>query len=230
MNTPPVGPTSPTSQPPSDESLSPSQQAQQDLSAISAINSQIEKALAVGASPAQIQALMRKLQQPLRDLAKLAPELPQSVNHMIDNAEQQYQFFSHRVEAITPSAIALFQGTCITAAQVIGAPSGATINVQALQDQNQLSQLAIALQFQMQAHGGSQNQACEDIVNHMQGPLKNLQQLAQLGKLTPDQSHQVADITEFYNDNLQKYETTNPTTVGHFQTLLTDLGDLLLNR
>ncbi len=130
MNTPPIDPTAPTSGAPAGED--PSQQAQNDLDQIQQINQQIEQALADGASPATIEALVKKLQKPMNDLGNLAPQLPPSERQMINNAYEQYQSFSQEIELTTPSAIALFQGACDTVSQLISAPSGANINAQAL--------------------------------------------------------------------------------------------------
>ncbi len=229
MDTPPINSTSSASEIPGGEGPTPSQQAQNDLNEIQQIDDQIEQALAKNESPSQIQALVQKLQNPMQDLTKLAHQLSPNEANLIDNAEEQYQFFSQGEEVITPSAIALFQGTCDTVSQLISAPSGANINVQALTDQNQLSELANALQYEMQAQGGSGNTECEEILNSMNSPLKDLQQLATSGALTSDQTNLVDKISQFYQDNLTKYETTNPDTVGDFQALLSKLDVSLLN-
>jgi HPt (histidine-containing phosphotransfer) domain-containing protein len=229
MNTPPIVPTTSASGSAAGDNLPPSQQAQNDLDTISKIDEQIEQALANGASPAQIQALVQQLKQPMQDLANIASQLSPSEASLIENAEQQYASFTQKEEAITPTSIALFQGTCDTCSQVISAPSGANINIETLQDQNQLSELANALQLQMQGPEGSRNNNCEEILKSMKTPLKDLINLAQNGELSSDQRSDLQTINDFYNDNFQKYETTTPSTVSQFQDLLNKLNNALIS-
>jgi DNA repair exonuclease SbcCD ATPase subunit len=233
MNTPPINP------PSSAAGVSGSQEnppptnaqkaAQNDLYSIQDIDEQIEEALARGDSPAKIQTLVNSLQPLLTDLQKLAPQLSPTEANLIDNAEKQYASFSQKEEAITPTSIALFQGTCDAVSQLIYCsytPGGLNnINAEALVDQNQIAELANALQLQMQQHQGSDNQDCEDLLNAMKNPLNDLNQIK--GELTSNQADLVYRVTQYYNDNLTKYETTTPDTVSVFQVRLSNLCESL---
>jgi hypothetical protein len=227
--TPPIGPSTPVSRAPTGGGLSPVDQARSDLEQIKEIDLEIQKALAEGKDPTD---LIKKLQKPMQDLQNIAktqpPVLSKGELQTIDDAESQYQDLSQAVERWAPSLIAKFQGTCDTINQLLSAPPGAKINVKALEDQNQLTELASALQLQIQAHNGSsRNQACEDLIQQMQAPLMDLETVAGKGQLTSDQSQLVDDLSGVYRD-FQKHETTDKSSVSQFQNYLDGLNNALL--
>jgi hypothetical protein len=228
MNSAPIEPTG-SSQPLG--GITPDQQLQMsdDISQIVDIIKQLQQALSTG-DQTQIIELIKKLKQPLQDLHKIASSMTsQDKKALVQEAMNEFQNFSQGGN-VSPTNVALLQGTCTTFEQLHTAPAGSKINVQALLDTNHLSALANALKTHMQANGGYQNDDCQELIDSMNAASSDLQYISQTGQLTSGQTDAVNSIVEinkldFQIPDAQGYKVADPAIVKSFQNQLNELNN-----
>jgi HPt (histidine-containing phosphotransfer) domain-containing protein len=234
MNIPPVNPPSlptgasggPDYTKPSKVQDSPQSQADADFDQIDRIAKEIQKALAQGDSPQQIQNLVKSLQQYMNDLKVQVnniktqdPNLGKVLDNLLQEAQDRYDSFSK--DGITPTSFALFLGTCDTAAELNWANmekvARSDIDVAALEDQNQLSALANALSLQLQSPGGDP----KDILTEMQTLINKLTK-EEGGNLTI-----VGTVAQDYDD-LKNSNPVDPNILSKLQNDLSTLCNYLV--
>ncbi len=192
----------------------------------------LQIALASNDSPSHIESLLQQLQSPIQDLVQISiqhpPVLSQNEIDVVSAIQSQFQTMQTDLHAISPSALAALQGNSSTldqmfATEVAGLPEP---NVSALQAQNHLSALSDALHLHIKAHG-VYSEKTDAIVNSMQHPMAELNNLSDSGVLTSAQSGVVIALTTMYSTTIQVPGMATPETIKQFDTQLRTLNQLL---
>jgi hypothetical protein len=197
-------------------------------------HAELQISLAAQDTASHIEGLLQQLQPPIQDLVQISlkhpPMLSQNEMDVINSIRTQFQTMQTDPKSITPSDLAALQGNSSTldqmfAAEAAGIPEP---NVAALKAQNHLSALSDTLHLHLKTHAVNSSEA-EALVNSMQDPVAELNQLSKTGVLTPAQSDVVADLTTAFTTTIHVPGMATPQAIAQFTAYTEHLNQLLLS-
>ncbi|MBS0604463.1 MAG: hypothetical protein JSS60_05425 [Verrucomicrobia bacterium] len=210
----------------------PAQQAQQDLDNIQEVALQLQQSIQADNSATQIQNLVEELQKATKALQEVSSGNPSALspsqNQLINNVAGQAQNLGQNPDGVSPADLAMLQGTCTTASQMLSAPASAQINVDALQASNQLTSLANTLSDHLKTPG---SHAHHELVGNMGEPASTLNSQLQSGGLNSDQATLTTTVLENVSTlmNAPTSKAPAPETVQQLQTTVTQLSQSFLD-
>jgi hypothetical protein len=227
MSIPPIQPTGQPSDLPGGGPVR--ERVERALASIQEHTGSLQTALAAHDSPGHIDTLLKKIEQPLQDLVQLAgrrpPVMSQNEIDVVATLYTQYELALMDTQTVSPAGAAAIQGSSTTLGQMFvaetaGIPEPNTTVLQAL---NYLSALSEALD----KHLKIKSKESGKIIDSMETPMKELENLSSLGVFPPQHTEALEQIKATYRTVIQDAELATPLTLSRFQTALQTLTHLL---